>query len=115
MNGLPDSAFKVLEILERSETPISGEAISNELGITRSAVWKHIQELRRMGYDIFSSQKEGYKLTRTSSKLLPYEIHKKLKTQFIGKKIRYLENTPSTIWVGKQMCSEGMSGRCMAW
>ena len=107
MNFLPDSAFKVLEILERAETPVSGETISNELGITRSAVWKHIQELRAMGYDIFSSQKEGYKLMRTSNKLLPYEIHKKLKTQFIGKKIRYLENTPSTIWVGKQMCSEG--------
>jgi BirA family biotin operon repressor/biotin-[acetyl-CoA-carboxylase] ligase len=107
VNGLPDSAFKVLEILERSKTAISGEAISNELGITRSAVWKHIQELRGMGYDIFSSQKEGYKLAHTSNKLLPYEIHKKLKTQFIGKKIRYLENTPSTIWVGKQMCSEG--------
>jgi BirA family biotin operon repressor/biotin-[acetyl-CoA-carboxylase] ligase len=104
---LPDSAFKVLEIIEKSNTPISGEAISNELGITRSAVWKHIQELRAMGYDIFSSQKEGYKLTHTSNKLLPYEIHKKLKTQFIGKKIRYLENTPSTIWVGKQMCLEG--------
>jgi BirA family biotin operon repressor/biotin-[acetyl-CoA-carboxylase] ligase len=60
-----------------------------------------------MGYDISSSQKEGYRLTRTSNKLLPYEIHKKLQTRFIGKKMRYLENTPSTIWVGKQLCSEG--------
>jgi BirA family biotin operon repressor/biotin-[acetyl-CoA-carboxylase] ligase len=101
----------VLEIIEKAKTPVSGEAISNELGITRSAVWKHIQELRAMGYDIFSSQKEGYKLTHTSNKLLPYEIHKKLKTQFIGKKIRYLENTPSTIWVGKQMCLEGDVGK----
>ncbi len=101
----------MLEIIEKAKAPISGEAISNELGITRSAVWKHIQELRAMGYDIFSSQKEGYKLTHTSNKLLPYEIHKKLKTQFIGKKIRYLENTPSTIWVGKQMCSEGDVGK----
>ena len=101
----------MLEIIEKATTPISGEAISNELGITRSAVWKHIQELRAMGYDIFSSQKEGYKLTHTSNKLLPYEIHKKLKTQFIGKKIRYLENTPSTIWVGKQMCLEGDVGK----
>jgi len=104
---MPDSAFKVLEILERSDIPVSGEKISNELGITRSAVWKQINELRMMGYDIASSQKEGYKLTQTSNKLLPYEIHKKLRTQFIGKKMRYLENTPSTIWVGKQLCSEG--------
>ena len=104
---MPDSAFKVLEILERTDGPLSGETISNELRITRSAVWKHINELRMMGYDISSSQKEGYRLTRTSSKLLPYEIHKKLRTQFVGKKMRYLENTPSTIWVGKQICDEG--------
>jgi BirA family biotin operon repressor/biotin-[acetyl-CoA-carboxylase] ligase len=103
---MPDSAFKVLEILERSKEPVSGEVISNELGITRSAVWKQINELRLMGYDITSSQKEGYLLTRTSSKLLPYEVHKKLRTQFIGKKMRYLEKTPSTIGVGKQICSE---------
>jgi BirA family transcriptional regulator, biotin operon repressor / biotin---[acetyl-CoA-carboxylase] ligase len=104
---MPDSAFKVLEILERAQGPLSGETISNELGITRSAVWKHINELRMMGYDISSSQKAGYRLTHTSNKLLPYEIHKKLQTRFIGKKIRYIENTPSTIWVGKQLCSEG--------
>jgi BirA family biotin operon repressor/biotin-[acetyl-CoA-carboxylase] ligase len=104
---MPESAFRVLEILERATAPISGETISNELKITRSAVWKHINELRDMGYDISSSQKEGYRLTRTSNKLLPYEIHKKLRTQFIGKKMRYLETTPSTIWVGKQLCSEG--------
>jgi BirA family biotin operon repressor/biotin-[acetyl-CoA-carboxylase] ligase len=103
---MPDSAFKVLEILERATAPVSGETISNELKITRSAVWKHINELRTMGYDISSSQKEGYRLTRTSNKLLPYEVHKKLRTQFIGKQMRYLENTPSTIGVGKQLCSE---------
>jgi len=107
VTAMPDSAFKVLEILERADAPLSGETISNELRITRSAVWKHINELRMMGYDISSSQKEGYRLTRTSNKLLPYEIHKRLMTQFVGKKMRYLENTPSTIWVGKQICSEG--------
>jgi BirA family biotin operon repressor/biotin-[acetyl-CoA-carboxylase] ligase len=104
---MPDTAFRVLEILERSDEPVSGETMSNELGITRSAVWKNIKELLTMGYDISSSQKEGYKLTHKSNKLLPYEIHKKLKTQVIGKKMRYFEHTPSTIWVGKQICSEG--------
>jgi BirA family biotin operon repressor/biotin-[acetyl-CoA-carboxylase] ligase len=60
-----------------------------------------------MGYEISSSQKEGYRLTKKSNRLLPYEVHKKLRTSFIGKKIRYFENTPSTIWVGKQLASEG--------
>jgi len=102
-----DSAFKVLEILERAGVPISGETISNELGVTRSAVWKQIKELRLMGYTITSSQKEGYQLTQTSEKLLPYEIHKNLRTQFIGKNLRYLEKTPSTNAVAKQLCQEG--------
>ena len=104
---MPDSAFKVLEILERSDDPVSGETISNELGVTRSAVWKQIKELRLMGYTISSSQKKGYRLTQTSNKLLPHEIHKKLRTQFIGKKLRYLEKTPSTNAIGKQLCMEG--------
>ena len=104
---MPQSAFKVLEVLEQADSPISGEIISSKLGITRAAVWKHINELRAMGYDISSSQKEGYRLKKTSSKLLPYEVLKKLKTRFIGKKMRYLESTPSTNWVGKQICSEG--------
>ena len=103
---MPDSAFKVLEILEHAVAPISGEAISNELGITRSAVWKQIKELRQMGYSISSSQKEGYRLTLSSSRLLPYEVHKKLHTQFIGKNVRYLETTPSTNVIGKQICQD---------
>jgi BirA family transcriptional regulator, biotin operon repressor / biotin---[acetyl-CoA-carboxylase] ligase len=104
---MPQSAFRVLEVLEQADSPISGEIISTKVGITRAAVWKHINELRAMGYDISSSQKEGYRLKKTSSKLLPYEVLKKLKTRFIGKKMRYLESTPSTNWIGKQICSEG--------
>jgi len=104
---MPDSAFRVLEILEQAVAPLSGETISNELGVTRSAVWKQIKELRLMGYDIRSSQKEGYKLVHSSSKLLPYEIHKKLKTRVMGTKMRYFEHTLSTNNVGKQICSEG--------
>jgi BirA family transcriptional regulator, biotin operon repressor / biotin---[acetyl-CoA-carboxylase] ligase len=105
--NISNSAFKVLEILERFPDSISGETISNELGTTRSAVWKNIKELRTMGYTILSSQKEGYKLVQSSSKLLPYEIHKKLHTPVIGKMMRYFEHTPSTNSVGKLMCSEG--------
>jgi BirA family transcriptional regulator, biotin operon repressor / biotin---[acetyl-CoA-carboxylase] ligase len=104
---MPDSAFRVLEILERAQAPVSGETISRELGVTRSAVWKNINELRIMGYDISSSQKLGYQLTHASRKLLPHEVHKNLRTQVIGRKMRYLETTPSTNTVGRQMVTEG--------
>lgn len=101
-----DAAFRVLEVLESAGGPISGETISDRLGISRSAVWKHVRELITMGYEISASQKEGYHLTRTSGKLLPYELHKRIRTTFIGKKIRYMENTPSTNYVARQMAGE---------
>jgi len=102
-----DAAFRVLEVLEANDGPVSGEKISGRLGISRSAVWKHVKELISMGYEISASQRVGYHLTRKSDRLLPYEIQKKLRTRFIGKQMRYFENTPSTIWVGKQLASEG--------
>lgn len=108
---MSDSAFKVLEILQRAAAPVSGETISSELGVTRSAVWKNIKELCQMGYDIQSSQKEGYKLLHSSTKLLPYEIQKNLETRVIGSRFRYFDHTPSTNSMGKQLCADGDPGR----
>lgn len=101
-----EAAFKVLEVLETREGPVSGEVISNALGVSRSAVWKHIKELIDMGYGITTSHREGYRLEKSSDRLLPYEVHKKLRTTFMGKKMRYFESTTSTNWVGKQMTRE---------
>lgn len=101
-----EAAFRVLEVLETREGPVSGEVISNSLGISRSAVWKHIKELINMGYEITTSHREGYRLNKSSNRLLPYEVHKKLRTSFMGKKMRYFENTTSTNWVGRQMTHE---------
>jgi len=44
-----------LKILEENPGPVSGEHIAEHLGVTRSAVWKQIRELRRLGYNITSS------------------------------------------------------------
>jgi len=102
-----ETAFKLLKILEDSKIPISGEAISEQLGVTRSAVWKQVKELRSLGYDISASRQNGYMLVSGTEKLLPYEISKSLKTKFIGRDIRYFESTPSTSWIAKDLCNKG--------
>ena len=45
---------QLLELLQQSEGYCSGEAISEQMGITRSAVWKQINQLRQEGYEIDS-------------------------------------------------------------
>jgi BirA family biotin operon repressor/biotin-[acetyl-CoA-carboxylase] ligase len=40
----------------------SGEAIGNELGCSRTAVWKHVQALRNLGIEIDAVAGHGYRL-----------------------------------------------------
>ncbi len=101
-----ETSEKILKILEEHDGPISGEKISEMLGVTRSAVWKHINELKDLDYSIESSRSKGYELTTPTPRLLPHEIKKHINTEFIGKDIRYFKNTPSTTWVAKDICSK---------
>jgi BirA family biotin operon repressor/biotin-[acetyl-CoA-carboxylase] ligase len=103
---MKDTAINLLKILEEASGPVSGERIAEQLGVTRSAVWKQVRELRRLGYGISSSRAEGYRLESKTGKLLPYEIHKQLRTRFIGKQIRHFDSTASTSWIGKKLAAE---------
>lgn len=48
---------------------ISGQELSDRLGCTRTAVWKHIQELRSQGYRFESVPRRGYRLAIEPDKL----------------------------------------------
>ena len=54
---------KLLEIMRR-EGPgfISGEKLGAQRGVTRAAIWKIVEELRREGYKIEASTNKGYRL-----------------------------------------------------
>lgn len=99
--------FKVLEILEKSDKSVLSSEISSALSISKSAVWKHINELRQLGYDITSTDDEGYTLNNKSDDFRPHIIYRHLKTNFIGRKMRYFESIPSTIWYGKDLAEQG--------
>ena len=57
-------------ILDNNKEFISGEEISKQLGISRSAVWKHIKSLKEEGYNIESVNKKGYRLIEKPKDLL---------------------------------------------
>ena len=50
-------------LLEHRGEFVSGQKLSDVLGITRTAVWKHICTLREKGYIVESFTKKGYRLT----------------------------------------------------
>ncbi len=88
---------KILSFLKSHKSEyLSGQDLSDVLKISRVAVWKHIKNIRRLGYKIESKQKRGYRFVKTTNQLLPWEISSVLKTKYIGKRIYYFEELEST-------------------
>lgn len=87
----------------------SGQAISEKLSITRSAVWKHIVKLREQGYVIEASPRHGYRLAGRPDKLLPAEIKPRLKARVIGSRIVHLEQTGSTADEARRLIESGVT------
>ena len=84
-------------ILDSGENFMSGEQLSKKLGISRTAVWKHINALREEGYNIESVNKKGYRLAEKPDDILSSEnIAYNLPTEFIGKKVIHLDTVGST-------------------
>ena len=98
----------ILELLRASGLePVSGEKISEQLGVSRTAIWKHIQALKDEGYQIESVQKRGYILREAPNRLYPQEISSHLKTKWLGHSVCYEDLLPSTNNVAKSIANAG--------
>lgn len=99
---------KILYLLKHSDDEfISGEKISEQLGITRAGIWKYIKALKEEGYVIESFTKKGYKLTSSPDILTYDEICDNLNTSFLGRNLVYYNTIDSTNNVAKELAAKG--------
>ena len=99
---------RILELLRNSKgTPVSGEEISKELEVSRTAIWKHIQALKNEGYEIESVPKRGYILREVPDRLFPQEILSRLQTKWLGRNICYRDSVDSSNNLAKALANEG--------
>jgi BirA family biotin operon repressor/biotin-[acetyl-CoA-carboxylase] ligase len=94
--------LKVLELLSEN-TFVSGEIIAQKLNVSRTAIWKQIQVLRDLGYDIKSIKNKGYQLISKPDIPIEEEVTRNLKTKIIGKKIHYFKAINSTNLYAKKL------------
>ena len=79
----------VLDILEENfGKKVSGEKIAEKLGVSRNAVWKNVNSLKKQGFNI-QSEKNGYVL-------LDDVITKNSVEKFTKRKVTVLDETDST-------------------
>ncbi len=86
---------------------ISGEELSTRLQVTRAAVWKAVDALRREGYVISSGTNKGYRLEKGPGNLTAGELKSLLHTRIVGSEIICLESVDSTNTYLKRLAESG--------
>lgn len=103
------SKEKIFAFLSAQEGEfLSGEAISAQLGISRAAVWKGVNALRRDGYAIEAQTGLGYRLTASPDVLSERELRRHLgATKTVGRTLYCFESIDSTNSFLKRAAAEG--------
>ncbi|MCK5116187.1 MAG: biotin--[acetyl-CoA-carboxylase] ligase [Candidatus Aegiribacteria sp.] len=104
---MSSKSTRILEILRKSRDYISGEEISVELGVSRSAVWKSIGKLRGKGYIIDAVSNRGYRLSEGIDLPISDEIHRYLETEYFGREIVYMDSVDSTNNLAMTLAARG--------
>ncbi|MCD4702590.1 MAG: biotin--[acetyl-CoA-carboxylase] ligase, partial [Candidatus Aegiribacteria sp.] len=101
------NSSRILKILRNSSDYVSGEDISTELGVSRSAVWKSIGKLRGKGYIIDAVSNRGYRLSEGIDLPVSDEIHRYLDTECFGSEIIYQHSVDSTNSIAMMFAARG--------
>ena len=96
----------ILSALKQGNS-VSGEELGKKLNISRAAIWKHINKLRKKGYKITSSPQSGYRLIESAARFIPEEVDLGLNNKLIGKRILYREDVTSTQDVAEGLAKLG--------
>ena len=98
----------ILQLLkEPSSAFLSGQELSRRLKVSRTAVWKRINHLRNLGYEIEASTRSGYRLIQSPDLLTPLEVKPILETKWVGKTIHHFHTLDSTNSKAYQLALNG--------
>lgn len=101
---------EILNLLkENKDSFISGQYISNKLGVSRTAIWKYMNQIKDDGYKIESISKKGYRLISSPDILTFDEIEPYLITKSMGRNIFHFDSIDSTNTKAKELADLGKS------
>lgn len=97
--------YKILSLLNKRKTFVSGQDIANALNVSRTAVWKHISNLKKEGYNIVAISNRGYKLDCDLDILNDEEIN--------YRPVKYIQEVGSTNDVAKTLARENCDDKLL--
>jgi len=94
-------------LAEGGDEFISGSVLSDKLGLSRTAVWKHVEQLRRLGYRIDAQAARGYRLVEVPDRLTSLELAPLVSTRELGRVLHHFEEITSTNAKAFELAQEG--------
>ena len=108
MGSAKSTHLEILRMLRDSEGSfVSGVTLAEKVGISRPGVWKHINRLKQMGYEIQSRSRRGYMLVDVPDSLAHGEIVPNLNTRWLAHTYHYLNTLGSTNDYALILAAEG--------
>lgn len=101
---------KILAKLKNSDTYISGQELSQEFNVSRTAIWKIITKLREEGYEIEAIKNKGYKIVNAPDILSKSELESVVKDEYT---ICYEDEVDSTNNYAKKIAEQGAKNKTL--
>lgn len=98
---------EILSLLRESGDYVSGQELCEHFGVTRAAVWKAINQLKKEGYDIDAVQNRGYRLVSERELYGKNELESRIRTRWAGRNVVFYEITDSTNVQAKRLAEQG--------
>ena len=97
---------EILKMLRETDGYVSGQELCNKFGVSRTAVWKAINQLKENGYEIEAVQNKGYHLLSAPDIMDKTELESIHATEWAGCEIYYFDSIDSTNTKAKELAEE---------
>lgn len=98
---------EILAMLRESDGYVSGQELCNKFGVSRTAIWKAINQLKDMGYEIEAVPNKGYHLVSAPDVMNEAEITSLLHTEWAGQELFCFDEIDSTNTKAKELAEQG--------
>lgn len=100
MHDPPEGARHLTRLAElfvaHATVVLSGERLAQELGVSRSSVWRGIEQLRQYGMQLRGHRASGYQLEAMPDLLLPALVAPHRKSGSLGRRVHHFFRIDST-------------------
>ena len=98
---------EMLKMLRETDGYISGQELCNKFGVSRTAIWKVMKQLKEAGYNIEAQQNKGYHIVSAPDVMDAAELKSIWKPKWVGCEILYFDSIDSTNTKAQELAEKG--------